>query len=209
MSLIKSIDGFNYHTYKYYFIDTNIWIAFLRYTLLSDSDKKVEPYISFIEKIISYNEELKKLPPKVAKKAIPFKIIFSNSLLSEIINTSLREIFMKKYFSDINQNYKSYNFKQDYRNNINSDYNQQLLLLKDDIKSYNEHILQIDDYFTNTNYTILLDKINSTIDYNDMYFDHIIQNSNLEICLVTDDGDFTSSSFPILTLNKTLLQKKH
>lgn len=208
MSLAKCIVGFNFHLYKYYFIDTNIWIAFLRYTILSDSDKKVEPYISFIEDIISYNESLKKLPPRVSKKAVPIKIIFSNTLLSEIINTSLREIFMKEYFKSYNKNHRNYNFKNDYRNNVNTDYNQQLSILIDDIKSYNEHILQIDDYFTNTNYSVLLDKIDSYMDYNDMYYEHIIQNSNLEICLVTDDGDFVPSSFPILSLNKTLLKQK-
>lgn len=207
MSLVKNIEGFNFHLHKYYFIDTNIWIAFLRYTLLNDSNAKVAPYVSFIEDIITYNEELRKLPSKVYKKAIPIKIIFSNTLLSEIINTSLREIFMKDYFASLGRNYKACSFKHDYRNNVNSDYNEQLALLIDDIKSYNDHIFQIDDYFTNTNYSNLLDKINSSMDYNDMYYEHIISNSNLDICLVTDDGDFVPSKFPILSLNNSLLKK--
>lgn len=207
MRLINSVAKFNIHTYKYYFIDTNIWIAFLRYTLLSDSNEKVTPYINFIESIIAHNESINSLPTKIRKKGILIKIIFSNTLLSEIINTSLREICMKQYFQNIEKNYKNYNFKDDYRNNINSDFTNQLSILIDDIKSYKEHILQIDDYFTTTEYPTLLDKINTNMDYNDMYYEHIIQNSNLDICLITDDGDFAASSFPILSLNKKLLQK--
>jgi len=205
MGLVKNIVGFNYFDYKYYFVDTNIWIAFLRYTILSDNDKNVEPYILFIEEIINHNERLKTLPINVAKKGTFVKIILSNTLLSEIINTSLREIFMKEYFGQAS--YKQYTFKHDYRDNVNSDYNTQLPILLDDIKSYKDHIIQIDDYFTNIEYTDLLNKIGHSTDYNDMYFEYIIQSSGLDICLITHDGDFSPTTFPILTLNKTLLRK--
>ncbi|MBF4515072.1 hypothetical protein IRZ71_01895 [Flavobacterium sp. ANB] len=205
MGLVKNIVGFNYFDYKYYFVDTNIWIAFLKYTILSDSDKDVEPYIAFLEDIINHNERLNQLPASIAKKGTYVKIVLSNTLLSEIINTSLREIFMKEYFGQAK--YKQYTFKNDYRDNVNSDYNTQLPILLDDIKSYKEHIIQIEDYFTNIQYSDLLNKLKPSMDYNDMYFEYIIQSSGLEICLITHDGDFCPTTFPILTLNKSLLRK--
>lgn len=205
MSLVKNIVGFNYFNYKYYFVDTNIWIAFLRYTILSDNDKKVEPYVMFLEEIINHNERLKQQPPNVAKKGTYIKIVLSNTLLSEIVNTSLREIFMKQYFGPTK--YKQYTFKSDYRDNVRSDYNKQLPILLDDIKSYKEHIFQIEDYFTTIKYSDLLDQMDSSMDYNDMYFEYIIKRSCLKICLITHDGDFNPTTFPILTLNKSLLRK--
>lgn len=208
MSLVKSINGFNHYEYKYYFIDTNIWIAYLRYTILDDKEDKVIPYINFIDEIIRHNEHLAGLPKKLADKSHHIKIIFSNTLLSEILNTSLREICMKEYFRKLDKNYKQFIFKNDYRSNVKSDYKEQLAILVDDIKSYSNHILQLDDFFSHSVYPVYLDRIDCNIDYNDMYFEHIITNSNLEICLVTDDGDFTPSTFPILTLNRNLLKIK-
>lgn len=204
MSLVKLIDGFNHYEYKYYFIDTNIWIALLRYTILEDKDDRVAPYINFIEQIISHNDNIDNLPAKIVKGTERIKIVFTNVLLSEIVNTSLREICMKEYFGKAK--YKQFKFKDDYRNNVNSDYNIQLALLVDDIKSYSNHIIQIDDFFSKSNYSVFLDKINNSIDYNDLYFEHFIANSNLKMCLITDDGDFIPSSFPILTMNKHLLK---
>lgn len=206
MGLVKNIVDVNYFDYKYYFVDTNIWIAFLKYTILSNNDKEVEPYITFLEEIINHNERLKQQPANIVKKGTFIKIVLSNTLLSEIINTSLREIFMKEYFGQ--NKYKQYTFKNDYRDNVNSDYNTQLPILLDDIKSYKEHIIQIEDYFKNIEYSDLLDKMDSSMDYNDMYFEYTIQSSGLEICLITHDGDFSPTTFPILTLNKSLLRKQ-
>jgi hypothetical protein len=207
MGLVKSINGFNCFTYKYYFIDTNIWIAFLRYTILSDNNTRVAPYVEFIEEIINHNERISQLPTRLAKKSEAIKIVLSNTLLSEIINTSLREILMKEYFAGISQNYKNFTFKNDYRDNVNTDYTTQFSILIDDIKSFKDHIYQIEDYFLNITFSDLLDKINPSMDYNDMYFEYIIKSSGLEVCLITDDGDFTPSTFPILTLNNALLKK--
>lgn len=204
---IINLNDANLDSYDYYFLDTNVWIAFLRYNFDSNESNTYK-YVTFIEDIMEHNENRKKQPSKVQKKIPEKKIILSSLLLSEILNTAMREIYMKNYFTG--NSYKSKNFKNDYRNNVQSDYSDKIEILSSDLISFQNHIEQINDSFGSLNYCNILQKqIKSNIDFNDDYFLLALQNSNLEkCCIITDDADFNSvtCSLPIITLNKNLIR---
>ena len=92
---------------EFYFLDANVWIAVLESLANSTIGAYERPYIDFVEAVVvlhSYDD------PKLLKKIKNQpKFVMTSLLLSEIINTYLREVAMKNYFGK--DNYKKYNFK--------------------------------------------------------------------------------------------------
>ncbi len=186
-------------SFSHYFFDSNVWIAFLKYNHKNNADRRFTPYIDFFEGVVQLNEIT---DPRLQKKVknMP-KIVMTSMLLSEIINTYLRVVAMPSFL-----NKPDGNFKKDYRNNIHSDYDKQLKILLDDIKSYSLIYEYVNDDFIELNPMELLIDLNRKVDFNDLYYMKLME--KYQYVVVTDDGDFDSHDITVLTENQNLLSKK-
>jgi predicted nucleic acid-binding protein len=97
-------------------------------------------------------------------------------------------------------------FKKEYRNNIHSDYDKQLKILLDDLKSYSFIYEYVKDDFNELNPMELLSDLNRKVDFNDLYYMKLME--KYQYVIVTDDGDFDSHEITVLTENKNLLSKQ-
>ncbi len=186
-------------SFSHYFFDSNVWIAFLKYNHKNNADRRFTPYIDFFEGVVQLNEIT---DPRLQKKVknMP-KIVMTSMLLSEIINTYLRVVAMPSFL-----NKPDGNLKRDYRNNIHSDYDKQLKILLDDIKSYSLIYEYVNDDFIELNPMELLIDLNRKVDFNDLYYMKLMEKHRFVV--VTDDGDFDSHDITVLTENQNLLSKK-
>ena len=188
--IIKKIKGLDPHTYNFYFLDANVWIASLKNNKYNNADLKEKQYIDFFDAIIQLNVLSQSLPKK---KINPPKIVMTSMLLSEIINTYLRKIAMKLFFNDN----KYHEFKKEYRDEIYSDYNKQLKHITTDILAFKDFLHFIDDDFSTIGFDNLLCSLDKKNDFNDLYYYKLLKNKN--IAIVTEDKDFCYEDIPIIT----------
>jgi predicted nucleic acid-binding protein len=186
-------------SFSHYFFDSNVWIAFLKYNHKNNADRRFTPYIDLFEGVVQLNAITE---PKLQRKVkhIP-KIVMTSMLLSEIINTYLRVVAMPSFLNKPNSD-----FKKEYRNNIHSDYDKQLKILLDDLKSYSFIYEYVKDDFNELNPMELLSDLNRKVDFNDLYYMKLME--KYQYVIVTDDGDFDSHEITVLTENKNLLSKQ-
>jgi hypothetical protein len=181
-----------------YFIDAHIWIFYL--DSFNPKYKRYEKkYIEFFNSIIEYN-----ISPRP-------KIIMCSLLLSEIINTYIKNIALKEY---IEENYSGvlppeFNFKRNYRDTTH--FKKHFLKVCDDIKGLNKFIWLVDDNFNTLHPYQILKNIPENIDFNDFYYYSLckeIGRTN-SVSIVTHDPDFKFQDINIITGSRTLKDLKN
>jgi hypothetical protein len=200
--LISDISSFPVDNCPYYYCDANVWIAALKHYGLCGADSYELPYQTFIEAIVNLNENNDpKLVKKIKNKP---KIILSSLVLSEIINSFMRNVAMKAYFGGIDE-YKKYDYKKDYRDNPSSDYKNQLTNLCTDISSFEDYTILENDDFINLNPFNWITQLSSIdADFNDLYYYQYLKGK--AIPFVTHDKDFKFQNLHVITANHNLLR---
>ena len=174
-----------------YFIDANAWIYSMQN--FDNLDWWAKYYYDFFYEIIE-----SKLSPKP-------QIILPSLLISEIINTYLRQIAIPDYRLINNiPAAKEIKFKRDYR--PTDHYKKSFERLMDDIMSFKSSILFLDDSRI-VNDATLLNKNTGIFDYNDYLYHCLCKELKKEhrVIIVTHDSDFQVNDIEIATMNKTLL----
>jgi predicted nucleic acid-binding protein len=173
-----------------YFIDANVWIYSMQnfHTL----ERWQQGYANFFFEIIDSD-----LQPKP-------KIIVPSLLISEIINTYLKQIAFKDYKKE-NGITTNIDFKRDYR--PTQHYKDSLEKVCDDLLSYKASIEFVNDDILIKNPDIMLNIPSTNFDYNDYFYYRLCQhvNSTQPLSMITNDGDFLVSDLNILTENRDLL----
>jgi hypothetical protein len=198
---ISDIRSFSVEDYPYYYCDANVWIAALKHYCFGSTDSYELPYQKFIADIVNLNET--KDPNLIKNIKNKPKIILSSLVLSEIINSFMRNVAMKTYFGG-NDEYKRHNYKKEYRDNPSSDYKRQLTNLCTDIASFEDYTKLENDDFMNLNpcnWLMQLSLIDA--DFNDFYYFQYLKGKNIPF--VTSDKDFKFQNIPIITASKNLL----
>ena len=201
---IFKINNVTPQDYKLFFCDANVWIAALKYFGSGPQKNYEAPYVDFFQAIIELNVNIKN-EPKLAKKIKNKpKIVLTSVVLSETINAYMRGIAMKAYF---NGDTTGYSFKNDYRDNPNSDYKTQFDNLVSDISAFKDYTVLIDDDFSNIKPFELLKNMPSNTDFNDFYYYKLLKDKKIPI--ITHDTDFLFEDIPIITNNHKLLKKSN
>lgn len=199
--LIYDIKSLAPDSYPQYFFDANVWIAELKYTASINNDYHEQPYIDFFEAVINLNSIT---DPKALKKVKNQpKIIVTSMLISEIVNAYMRNIAMKLYFKSLGIDYRTKNFKTDYRQNSAADYEVQLKKLISDFVAFKDYIQLWDDDLKTIDPFTILPTLNADVDFNDFYYYYLFYGKNVPI--VTIDNDFIFQDIDIVTANKKLL----
>lgn len=175
-----------------YFIDANVWI----YAMQNPNSLQYweNKYANFFFDIIDSD-----LDPQP-------KIILPSLLISEIINTYLRQVALKEYkkivgASSVSPDY----FKRDYR--PTQHYKDNLEQICDDILGYKSSIDFVSDDLMVKNPDIILKVPSSNFDYNDYIYYCMCQDisATTSLAMITNDSDMDVSDIKILTENRTLL----
>jgi hypothetical protein len=201
--LIYDIKTFSPEEYPYYFLDSNVWIAALKYYGVGNTNAYEIPYQGFFDAIVNLNEIN---DPKAEKhiKNKP-KIVLTSLVLSEIINAFMRNVAMKAYFDKLGFNHRNYVFKNDYRDNSNSDYKSQLSNLCSDIVALSDYTLLMNDSFDIIDpFSFLPNLVNIDQDFNDLYYYHFLREN--KIPFVSHDKDCKFEDIVIITASKELLR---
>jgi hypothetical protein len=187
-----------------YFIDTNIWILALSKSR-PKPDNYLFCYLEFFERIIEINELARIGDPVIINCNYIPKIAVTSLLLSEIINTYLRQVAMPAFFKK--NDCKGINFKGAYRDDPNSDHNKQLAIIIDDLCGLyaSGAIKLIDDEFSTSNPFEQLKEMPPKMDFNDYIYFKQFKKKNIPI--VTNDADFSFSELVVITNNNRLLRK--
>lgn len=179
-----------------YFFDAQIWIYATQAFQISNEEWQMR-YVSFFQDIIDNDLVIKP------------KIILNSLLLSEIINTYMRQIAFVEYcnFNDLDKKYVDY--KREYRNKEH--YKLSYKYINDEINNYRSVIKFIDDAHIVKDFPNFLKKDILPFDLNDYYYylTCLEYSKANELILVTNDSDFLVNDINILTYNKTLLEAKY
>jgi predicted nucleic acid-binding protein len=175
-----------------YFIDANVWI----YAMQNPNSLKhwENKYANFFFDIIDSD-----LDPQP-------KIILPSLLISEIINTYLRQIALSEYKRDNGISaIDKFDFKRNYR--TTQHYKDNLEQICDDILGYKSSIDFVSDDLMVKNPEIILNVPSSNFDYNDYIYYCMCQNigATTSLAMITNDSDMDVSDIKILTENRTLL----
>lgn len=198
---IYDITSFPVDEYPYYYCDANVWIAALKCYCSGSVDAYEEPYHIFIEAVVNLNEEQDSQVLKTIKHQP--KIILTSLVLSEIVNSFMRNVAMKSYFMGSVQS-RQPEFKKDYRDNPSSDYRRQLKNLCTDIIAFSDYTILQDDEFNKTDpYSWIGNLHTIDADFNDLYYFEFLKDKNIPF--VTSDKDFKFQDVPIVTANRKLL----
>lgn len=173
-----------------YFIDANVWI----YSMQNPSSLKhwESKYSNFFFDIIDSN-----LDPKP-------KIVLPSLLISEIINTYIRQIALPEYKTN-NGIIGNFDFKRSYRGT--QDYKDNFERVCDDILGYKSSIDFISDDIVMKNPDVILTIPSTKFDYNDYIYYCMCQEigSKKSLKMITNDSDMAVRDIKILTENRTLL----
>lgn len=171
-----------------YLFDANIWLAVLDTTF---SHKKVQPYINFFNSIINETEV------NDASIAVPA------TLLSEVINRMLKDVFYKEFCQTNTPLPTERNhFKNVYRKN--PQYKIDLENTCASIRDYHRKIEFISDGIDKYSCKQLIKNIPVHLDINDYLYSKMAIEQGLVI--VTNDADFKVEDIYILTTQVELLQ---
>lgn len=193
--MIKHINDLVINNYNYFFLDANVWIYQLRGS--SNLENWLEPYIKVFDSIINKNDTLADLPAKVKKDEVRPRIILTSMLLSEIINSYLRNVAMKRFCPNCTD------FKKEYREDKYSNYDSELKSIITDITSFSDYIYLLDDSFNNIDIFTKLELLDRSTDFNDLYYNCLLENKDIPI--ITNDADFNVEYNTIYTANNKLL----
>lgn len=186
---IQKLSNSNVEPIKY-FIDANVWI----YSMQNPSSLKhwESKYSNFFFDIIDSD-----LDPQP-------KIILPSLLISEIINTYIRQIALPEYKTD-NGITGNFDFKRNYR--VTQDYKDNFERVCDDILGYKSSIDFISDDIVMKNPDVILTIPSTNFDYNDYIYYCMCQeiSSKKPLKMITNDSDMAVRDIKILTENKTLL----
>lgn len=185
-----------------YFCDANVWIAALKYYCAGGGvTSQEEPYQRFMEAIIElHTNNVQGITPGITHKP---KIVVTSTLLSEIINTYMRNVAMKTFYGG-GEEYRSISFKSGYRDNPQSDYRQQLEGLCTDLLALMDYTVLVNDEFSSIDLASFFYSLyNDNVDFNDQYFYYCIRDKGIPI--ITHDKDFLFNDIPIITAQRALL----
>lgn len=201
--LIHNINSFVVEDYPLYFCDANVWIATLKYYGVCGGINDYEiPYQDFISAIVNLNELSD--PTAVKRRKNKPKIILTSLVLSEVINSYMRNVAMKAFFGGADE-FKKHDFKRDYRDNSASDYKDQLKNLCTDIIAFSDYtIFYNDDFSLIEPFKIITFLPTIDADFNDLYYYTYFKDKNIPI--VTHDKDFKFEDMSIITSNRELLR---
>lgn len=201
---IYDITAFPVDEFPYYFCDANVWIAAMKCYCLGSVDKYEEPYQTFVEAVVNLNEERDTHALKHIKNQP--KIVLTSLVLSEIINSYMRNVAMKSFFMGSVLS-KPPDFKKDYRDNPSSNYRAQLKNLCTDIIAFSDYTVLWDDEFIKVDPYSWLNNLHSIdADFNDLYYYEYIKHKHIPF--VTSDKDCKFPDVTIITANKELLSLK-
>jgi hypothetical protein len=175
-----------------YFVDANVWIYSLQ--SFGELENWKANYYTFFYDIIESN-----LDPQP-------KIIVPALLLSEIVNTFLRQIAIPEYKLSMGIDAKDkFDFKRGYRHTAH--HKDSFERIMDDIGGLHSSLLFLDDSGIVGKPSLLLNKSIGSIDYNDyLYYSLCKEFSKKDgVVILTNDGDFVVDDLPIITLNRNLL----
>ena len=174
-----------------YFIDANVWIYSMQNpnSLKNHYQKK---YSDFFFDIIDSD-----LDPQP-------KIILPSLLISEIINTYIRQIALPEHKTSCGIT-GNFDFKRDYR--PTQHYKDSFEQVCDDILGYKSSIDFISDDIIVRNPDIILTIPSTNFDYNDYIYYCMCQeiSSKTALKMITNDSDMAVNDINILTENRTLL----
>ncbi len=171
-----------------YLFDANIWLAVLDTTF---SHKTLQPYINFFNSIINETEV------RDASIAVPA------TLLSEVINRMLRDVFYKEFCqTNTPMPGERNHFKNTYRKNphYKIDLDNTCAL----IRAYHRKIEFVSDGIDKYTCRELIKNIPVNLDINDYLYSKMALEQGLVI--VTNDSDFMVEDVHILTTQHSLLQ---
>lgn len=201
---IYDITAFPVDDFPYYYCDANVWITTLKYYGIGGVETYEAPYQTFIDAIVNLNTTQDSEASKRIKNRP--KIILSSLVLSEIINSFMRNVAMKAFFGG-GDTYKNFDFKSQYRDDPNSDYKKQLKHLCTDISSFSDYTeIQNDDFIAIDPYKWITQLHLVDADFNDYFYYQYLKGKNIPF--VTHDKDFKFQDIPIITANKRLLKIK-
>jgi hypothetical protein len=172
-----------------YFLDANVWVYALQYLESPSPNYWEQVYVDFFDDLINERSQPKILMPSV--------------LVSEIINTYIRDVPFKEFKNKTGK--LDAHFKKDFR--PSSDYLIAYHSILDDLKSYKNCIQFIDDSCILNPSPQFLSKDFTDVDFNDKYYFHLLKelSKTTPLTIVTNDGDFHIEDIPILTVHKDLL----
>ncbi|MEP2771664.1 MAG: hypothetical protein ABJH05_05925 [Fulvivirga sp.] len=181
-----------------YFFDANVWL----YSLINfDSLKQSEQeYVKFFYRV--FEEEIDTC-----------KVLINNLLIAEIFNTYMHKIAVnllrtKKYSGKLPE---KFDFKRDFRNRHKEFFEQQHEKIKDDLHSFcnKSNILFLNDEFDKLNTELnIITTCPTHFDFNDHYYYQLLKNQTIKPLVVTNDSDWSVEDLEILTVEKSLLNKR-
>jgi hypothetical protein len=201
--LIHNIKSFAVEDYPLYFCDANVWIAALKYYGICGGTVDYEkPYQDFISALVNLNELSD--PDAIKRRKNKPKIILTCLVLSEVINSYMRNVAMKAFFGGGDE-LKKHDFKRDYRDNPDSDYKDQLENLCTDIIAFSDYTTLFNDDFNLIEpFTIITSLPTIDADFNDLYYYSYFKDKNIPV--VTHDKDFKFKDMDIITSNRELIR---
>lgn len=190
---IKKLSETPYTTFKAYFFDANVWLAYLEADE-GNISTDYALYIKFIDKIVEGNLLEKENEPKIS-------IVMTSLLLSEIMNRYMRDTAMRKHFG---KDYRQKNFKNDYR--PTEHYKTQLSHLLNNFKRFEICFYLLPDNLAELSFFENLPTFEyQEKDFNDFYFYQLAKKYDFPI--VTHDGDFLDQDIVIITQNSKTWEK--
>jgi len=178
-----------------YFLDAQIWVYATQSFNMSNENWQLR-YVNFFQSII--DNDLVTKP----------KILLNSLLLSEIINTYMKQIAFVDYCKSLNKSTNEVSYKKEYRKDPH--YKTSFKYINDEIKSYRTIIEFVDDKHIVNQFPDFLKADILPFDLNDYYFYLTCKEYSKinELICITNDGDFLVNDINILTYNKELLQAK-
>lgn len=179
-----------------YFLDAQIWVYATQSFNISNEHWQLR-YVNFFQSIIDND------------LAVKPKILLNSLLLSEIINTYMKQIAFVDYCTCIGKPTNEVSYKKEYRNDEH--YKRSFKYINDEIKSYRSVIEFVDDKHIVNLFPEFLKSDILPFDLNDYYFYLTCKeySKENELICITNDGDFLVNDIDILTYNKDLLSAKY
>jgi len=172
-----------------YFFDANVWIYYMQNIYALNSLEQL--YVDFFDEVIN-----SRIDPNPT-------ILMPTILLSEIVNTYLRQVAMKDYIQANGIN-TSIDYKRDYRPTTHFQHAYAQVL--DDVFAFEDMFENVNNSTLVANSKFIKSNTNS-IDFNDSaYYHYCLEYSKKKpVTFLTNDKDFTVENIHILTNRPELL----
>jgi len=203
VKLILDVSNSPLSAFTGYFLDANIWIELLAGSsgLQNQAKDDMAPYRAFVDGIMAAWDEV--IERGKTGQSTPPKIIITPTILSETVNTYMRNIATAAYFrTHPSPKGKKNAFKQDYRG-IDG-YAQQLARLYHDIRAYERYISWEPDLFDKKMAVGILSNTAADADFNDYHYQLLVKKWP-KVAIITHNKDFAHTIVRVLTANRKLL----